>query len=339
MSVVSPVLGSGRIAFGVWQLDRHVLELEESLDLGLSLSPGGPPLSGQYESGSVIMRYDEGLNAVGAVWIQQATGGNNQFAVGVAYLNMTARGTAGARAVLSYDGSLTPLSNVALRRDMSGPALVAGFFYRPVTEGSLGVSLLYAGEMRGDVWEQSEGGPSYRDSVTRPAQLRLGLGGSFTVVPRLTAAVDLKYASESRPGGAVLFAGTRVARSSSEFADAVFCIHAGVEWRLRLRTLELPVRFGFFSRPDSLPVQSAGLDVGAVSQIRPASFRQDVTGVTAGSGWERFGLRADLALVWMMINTRVKLSGPTGPVDSGDVRSSVGAVGSLAFRFGPGMIR
>jgi hypothetical protein len=138
---------------------------------------------------------------------------------------------------------------------------------------------------------------------------------------------------ESRPPAKTLFAGTGAARSSSEYADASFSLRAGLEYRLLFWDFDIPVRAGFFSDPDPLPAPTAGLGAASVSDFRPVPFKQDVTGVTFGTGWSSRGLRADLAVMWLMVTTHVKVQGAAGTVDSGDVRSSLGAVGSVALLF------
>ncbi len=319
-TMITPTLGNGRIGFGVWQLDRRTLELDEPLDLTLPLSPSGQPLSDTYFQGMTRLRQDELLNAFGAVWIQPMLGGSQQFALGVAYLNLASFGLVEVGADRDVDGGHESLTRLAVRQDLRGFALLFGFFYRPLPAGSVGVSLQYESKLKGPVFEQAEGGKLSQARATRPEKIRVGLGGSFAILPHLTAAVDLKYLSPL---------------SATPSLDAVSIFHAGVEYRIQFPRFELPVRVGFFNKPDALPVQPAGLEATAVTQFGPKSFKQDVTGFSLGSGWERGGLRADLALLWLLVTTHVKREGgAVSQVSSGDVRSTFGAVVSLSLKFG-----
>ena len=119
-------------------------------------------------------------------------------------------------------------------------------------------------------------------------------------------------------------------------SEPVFGIRAGMEYTARLTRGDLPVRAGFFTRPDPLPAALAAPNVASVADMSTAPpFRQDVTGFTLGSGWVRGGLRADLTAVWMLANTHVKTRRPDGSlIDSGDTRSAFGAIGSLSLLFG-----
>jgi hypothetical protein len=334
-SFVTPALtaNGGRAGFGSWQVSGRGLEVDEPLDLSLPLRPGLLPLSASYFKGTTELKQRESLDVVGAVWIQPIGARLSQFAVGAGYASLAAHGTVkvtGIDPVYQYQDSL---ARVASRKSLTGPVVMAGFFYRPVREGSIGIGLLYTGAMRGKVWEQSEGGPLYMDTLSRPAQLRVGLGGFFTVIQGLNVAVDLEFAGENRPKAGTLFAGTGAARSSSEYSDATFALRAGMEYQLRFWDFDIPVRTGFFTSPDPLPASTVGLGASSVADFRPVSFKQDVTGVTFGTGWSSKGLRADVALMWLMVTTHVKLAGAAGTVDSGDVRSSLGAVGSVALVF------
>lgn len=335
-SAVSPVVNEGRLGLGVWQVDRHVLDVREPLDRNLSRAPGEPPLAASYDTGTVHTFQDEGLYAAGATWIQPLFDGDSQVAAGVLYLNQTGRGLLEVKAEETMTGNTGVMRTMRSRRTMNGFGAIAGYFYRPLPDGSLGVCLTYLGPLAGRVWEQDEGGPLLRDSAQRPAQMRLSVGGSFKVATGLIVAVDMRYAGEMK-GTATLFAGTSSARPVNETSDASFAIHAGAEYRLPLFFGEMPLRIGYFNRPDPLPSTTAGAGSGAVSRFILPSVKQDVTGFTIGTGFTRTSASADLALQWLQVNTHTKLRlpGATAPVDSGDTRSTIGAVASFTLRFGP----
>jgi hypothetical protein len=72
-----------------------------------------------------------------------------------------------------------------------------------------------------------------------------------------------------------------------------------------------------------------------VVALVPVPFRQDITGYTFGTGWEYSALRLDLAMVWMQVDTRTSVLSATGStVESGDVRSAFGVVGSMSLIIG-----
>jgi len=322
-TVVTPQLGSGRLMAGVWETERLVVHVDEPLNLSLARQPGGPPLSDTSLSGTVRLREDAASTAVGAAWIQPDAEGDQQFSAGLAWLSTTARGSLEVTAVNLYDGSTEPLRRSAERSSAGGVALQAGYFFRPVPDGALGISLLYAGEQRGRIWLQDDGGSLVTLDGTRPSQLFAAVGGSFRLLPQLLGAVDLKYRGGTTQAGVVT-------------AEPVFAIRAGLEYVAKLERGDLPLRAGFFTRPDALPATLAAPDVSSVSEMTVSPpFRQDILGFTAGTGWIRGGLKADLALVWMLADTHVKSRDAAGTlVDSGDTRSAFGAVGSLSIVFG-----
>jgi hypothetical protein len=335
-SVVSPVVNEGRIGLGLWQMDRHVLALDEALDLSLARAPGGPALSGSYDQGRTLVSEDEALYAAGGVWIQPLGDGDQQLAAGVLYLDQTGRGRLRVSGENTLTGVQEPLRDMAARRTMNGFGLTVGYFYRPLPDGSLGISVTYLGSMTGHIWEQDEGGPLFTDRLTRPAQTRIGIGGSFKVATGLVVAVDMRYAGEVR-GSATLFGGTAASRAVNEVADATFAIHAGVEYRLPLFLGDMPLRVGYFNRPDPLPASTAGAGAGAVSAFLLPSIKQDVTGFTIGTGFTRSSVSFDVALEYLLVTTHTKLllPGALATVDSGDVRSTLGGVASVTLRFGP----
>ena len=337
-SFVTPALveSDGRIGFGSWPVFGRGLDMNEALDMSLPLRPGLPMLKDvftQSTTGTTELKQRESLDVVGAVWIQPIGARLSQFAVGAGYASLSSFGSVRVAATEPVHQNQYSLAHVVSHRDLTGPALMAGFFYRPLKEGSVGVGVLYTGKMNGKIWGQSEGGPVYTDTMSRPAQLRLGLGGFFSMFQGLNVAVDVEYSGENRSPARTLFAGTSAAYSASEYSDATFALRAGLEYQLRFWDFDIPVRTGFFTCPDPLPANTSGLGADSVSDFRPVSFKQDVTGVTFGTGWSSKGLRADVALMWLMVTTHVRLRNAVGFVDSGDVRSSLGAVGSVALVF------
>ncbi len=322
--MVTPLLGPGRVAAGAWETDRFALAVDEPLNLNIARDPGGPPLSSVYQSGTAQLRQDQATNAIGASWVQPSAEGDQQFSVGVAYLNTTARDSLEVYAVNAYDLGVEPLRRSAVRSSVSGAALQAGYFFRPVPDGALGLSVLYAGQQRGRAWYQDDGASLQKFDATRPAQLFAGVGGSFRLLPTLVGAVDLKYRGGTTQNGLVE-------------SEAVFGIRAGMEYTAQLASGDLPLRAGFFTKPDPLPARIAAPDVSSVAEMTPAPpFRQDILGFTTGTGWARGGLRADLGLVWMLATTHVKTRRADGSlVDSGDVRSAFGAIASLSLLFSP----
>lgn len=333
-TLVTPRVAGGRLGLGAWQMERHALELREPLDLGLSHVPGYPPLSARYYEGSSYLKQDEMLNAFGVVWIQPVGGHDQQVSLGVAYLDLVGEGLVEADAEVRGIGSTEMLRRLAQRRSLRGFALFAGYFYRPVETGSLGASLEYSGRLKGDIWEQHEGGPLYRDEISRPGRLKFGVGGAFTLFSSLTAAVDVRYAGESDREGKWLFSSAPARRYATEFSDSTVALRAGLEYRLGFEDFDLPLRIGFYNEPDPAPVRAAGTGASAVTDFFPASFKQDVSAFTFGGGWEQGALRADLAILWMSVNTYVRREVTGSEVSSGDVRDSLGVVGSVSLRFG-----
>ena len=335
-SAVSPVVNEGRVGVGVWQVDRHDFELDESLDISISGAPGSPPLSNDYARGRTRVVQGDALHAVGGVWIQPLADGNQQVAAGVLYLNQTGRGRLAVHGERADTGNDAVLRVMNSRRSLNGFGAVAGYFYRPLPDGSLGLSLTYLGPLEGRIWEQDEGGPLLSDDARRPAQFRVSAGGAFRIAKWFTVAVDMRYAGEVR-GSSTLFAGTPAARIVEEFSDATFAIHAGAEYRLPLFFGDMPVRMGYFNRPDPLPAATSGAGASSLAGFRLPSVKQDVTGFTIGTGYTRSSVSVDAALMYLLVNTHTKLMLPGGirPVDSGDVRSSYGAVASMTIRFGP----
>lgn len=321
--LVTPQLGPGRVAAGVWELERFVLAVDEPLDLRLSREPGGPPLSARYLEGTTRVRRDEATTAFGLSWIQATGEGNQQFSAGVAYLNTTARGSVEVSAMNAYDGTVEAVRRAAARVSAGGLGAQAGYFFRPVPDGALGVNLLVAGSRRGRAWAQDDGAGLVTLDGTRPAQVFAGVGGSFQFLPQWLGTMDIKYRGGTERHGVIT-------------SEPVFGIRAGMEYMARLERGDLPLRVGLFTRPDPVPAAVAAPDVASVAEMSPVPpFRQDVTGFTLGSGWVRGGLRADLTLVWMLANTHVKTRRADGSlVDSGDTRSAFGAVGSLSLVFG-----
>jgi hypothetical protein len=57
-------------------------------------------------------------------------------------------------------------------------------------------------------------------------------------------------------------------------------------------------------------------------------------GVTAGTGIESGPLRADLALAWLVVDTKAQVSDPAGAANSGEARNSLGVFASFSSRFG-----
>lgn len=334
-SVVTPVIGGGRAGLGIWQVDRHALALDEPLDTGLSGGTGDPPLSGAFTSGRVELRQDEGLYVAGLTWLQAMGDGDQHVSLGAGWAHLTARGTLDVTALRTQDELDVGLRRIARRMNLQGAAIQLGWFYRPVADGSLGASILYLTPLSGYVWEQWDGLPVWRDGWKRPAQMRLGLGGAFDVHSTLTVAVDLKYSAETDQT-ATVFRGTAGQRALREKSDPAFAIHAGLEWRAPLARSELPLRLGFFTRPDPLPASPAAAGGSAVSEFTFAPVRQDVTGFSIGTGRSRAGYSIDGALLWLLVNTHTRLRSATGgpDVDSGDVRSTFGAVLSLTLRYG-----
>ena len=335
--MVTPMLGAGRgrLALGSWQLERRVLDLDESLDLSMASSPGGSALSTQYFSGLSRLKQDEFLYAHGFSWVQTVLGGDHTVAVGAALLEY------GSSESLEVTGDsltekdvVTGLRRISRRSEMLGPGIMLGWHYRPVPGGSIGARLLYAGKMTGRTWEQVDGGPVRDDGISRGPQPRLSVGGSFILFDAMTAALDMNYCGGIQ-ADKTLFAGTAQERKYREKSDAIFSVSAGAEYLFRMKRADLPLRLGFFSRPDGMPsVVSGTLPPASVQQLVPAPFRQDLMGITAGTGLETGPLRVDIALAWLMVDTRVMVPGPAGYVEEGDVRSSVGAYLSFSSRFG-----
>jgi len=332
-SFVTPMIGPGRVGAGVWQVERRGLFVEEPLDLDLSVSSGGPALSTLYYSGNSSLQEDEAIYALGAVWIQPLSGGDHQVAAGLAYLNQTMKAGLAVKAEnLAGDAVLT-LRDLAQRRELGGPGVMAGYFYRPMPGGSLGVSVLYIGKMNGRIWETADGGPLYRDDISRDPQVRVAVGGSLSLLSNLVVGLDLRYAGETARKSRI-FEGTPAERVLDEKSEATFSVSTGVEYRLRWLDADMPLRAGFYTRPDPFSAPVAGSSASSVDGMMPAAFKQDLMVVTAGTGWEKEGFRADIALEWLLVDTRVKLPSGAETVESGDVRNSFGAVASLGFRFG-----
>lgn len=333
-SVVTPDLGGhGRLGVGVWELESRTLALTEPLDVSLPEQPWDGPLAGMYAAGESSFRTDEALVAAGAVWIAPVGEGDQQVALGLAGVDLTGLGSVSAVGTLAADGTNRSLLNRRTGRSQNGLAALASYCFRPLPDGCLGINIVRIFPLDGQVWMEDEGGPLYRSGLTRPAQLRVGFGGSFAVVKDFIVAVDLKYAGGVEET-ATVFGGTPAQRLVSEKSDPGFAIHAGGEYRWRLASgRQVPVRLGFFTRPDPLPVSTAGQGAVAVTDFLPAAFKQDVTGFTAGTGWAAPGLRIDVAFLYLLVDTRVRIAGATGPVESGDVRGSPGLVGSVTLRF------
>jgi len=336
-SLVTPMLGDGRgrLAMGSWQVERRVLRLNEPLDLSLASSAGGGPLGDLYFSGLSRLRADEGLYAHGLSWVQAVFGGDHTISLGVALLTLDSQESLEVSGdALTQKDVVVGLRHVTRRSEMLGPGLTLGWYFRPVPGGSIGASLLYSGKMFGQTWEQADGGPVLEDGISRDAQARLSVGGSFVIFESMTAALDLRYCGGVQSDKTV-FAGTPYARTFKDTADSVFAVSAGAEYRLHRNRFDLPLRLGFFSKPDGMPsAVSASVSVPSVRELVPAPFRQDLMGVTAGAGFESGPLRADFALAWLMVDTRVRVPGPAGEVEGGDARSSLGAVVSFSSRFG-----
>ena len=330
LSIVTPLTGPGRVGIGVWQVNNRVLELDEPVDIGIPLVPGGSPLSSSYDGGVSRLRQYEGLFAAGAAWIQPFSNGEYQVSLGINAYNLTGRGLVDVNMVDAVDGDLVTVYRMASHRNLNSLGLSAGFFFRPMAEGSLGLNLTYIGSMTGHIWEQSEGGQVFKDEIGRPSQLRIGLGGSFVVIRGVLLALDLKLSSDARYEK-VIFKGTPAERIYKETGASSFAIQGGAEYWVEYEGKSIPLRGGFFVEPDPLPSPIAGQGIAAVSDFRPVPFMQDVTGITVGTGCHLAGLRVDAALVWAMVNTRVKFEGATGPVESGDVKNTCGAVASLSF--------
>lgn len=338
-SLVTPMLGAGRgrLAMGSWQVDRRVLRLNEPLDLSILDAPLGAPLSGSYISGLSRLRRDEGLYAHGISWIQAVFGGDHTLSVGGALLTLDSRESLEVTGDhMTQKDVVVGLRNVSRRAEMLGPGVTVGWYFRPVPGGSIGASMLYAGPMQGKVWEQADGGPVMDDTISRAAHSRISVGGSFILFDAMTAALDLRYCGGMQTAK-TYFAGTASERILRERSDSVFSVSAGMEYKWRLKGFDLPLRAGFFTKPDAMPsLQSDSISVPSVKDLVPAPFRQDLMGVTAGTGFESGPLRADFALVWLMVDTKVRVPGPAGEVESGDARNSFGAVVSFSSRFGGG---
>lgn len=335
-SVVTPDLNEGRVGIGIWQVDSHVFDLSEPLNLSLPMTSGGPALSDTYEAGQARVIQDEALYAAGGVWIQPLGDGNQQIAAGALYLNQTGRGRLQVTANRKDTGDADPLRNMMMHRSLNGFGMMAGYFYRPLPDGSLGVSLTYLGSLAGHIWQQEAGGPLFSDHDQHPSQMRISIGGSFKVTTGLIVAVDMRYAGEVK-GSATLFGGTSAAAAVNEVTDPTFAIHAGAEYRLPLFLGEMPLRIGYFNRPDPLPATTVSAGMTPVAGFGLPSVKQDVMGITIGTGLTRMSASIDLGLQWLLVNTHTKLllPGASAPVDSGDVRSSYGAVASFTLRFGP----
>ena len=291
--------------------------------MGLSRQPGSPLLSAKYLEGTTRVNRTASTHAIGAAWIHANADGDQQLAGGLAYVNTTSRGSLEVTAINGYDGTIEPLRRAAIRASASGIAVLAGYFFRPVPDGSLGVNMRFTGPLHGRVWTQEDGTALVAVDTTLPAQLAAGVGGSFKMLPQLLGVVDLKFTGGTTQAGVVT-------------AEPAFSIRAGAEWTLRLTGGDLPLRAGFFTRPDALPATAVTTNPTSVDgmDLSPP-FRQDLLGFTAGSGWARGGLRADLALVWLLANTHVKTRDAGGTViDSGDVRNAFGVVGSVSLSLG-----
>ena len=332
--IVTPRTRAGRLALGLWEVEHRALELTEPLDRGLVERPGAPaPLSATYESGNTRLRQDEALHAAGACWIAEFADGDARLALGGAWLSGLARDAVEVEATRAADGAVDRLRKVETRRTLEGPAAIVGVLYRPVPEGSVGLRVMHAGVLKGRAWTQAAGGALYRDDVSRPAQERVGLGGAVTFWQDLTLAADLEFLSEIR-GGATLFRGTPLEGYADERSEVAIQSRMGVEWPLKLARGTLPLRAGFFIRQDPLPATVRATASAAVQAFAPASFKQDVTGWTVGTGWSGGALRADLALEWLLVTTHVKQRGPSGVVDFGDTRNGLAAVASVTLVFG-----
>jgi len=336
-SLVTPMLGTGRgrLALGSWQVERRVLNMKEPLDLSMPSSPGGTPLSAGYASGLSRLRQDGGLYAHGVSWIQTVFGGDHTLSLGGALLTLDSRESLEVTGddLLQKD-VVRGLRRVTRRTEMMGPGLVMGWYFRPVPGGSVGAGLLYAGKMSGKTWEKADADALVDDTISRDAQVRVSVGGSLVVLDALTAALDLRYCGGMK-SERILFAGTPSERLFMEKTDSVFSLSAGAEYRLRLKRVDLPVRMGFFTRPDGMPSDQAGLAAAPSAQVLvPASFRQDLMGVTAGTGIESGPLRADIALAWLVVDTKIRVPDASGAVNSGKARNSLGVFASFSSRFG-----
>ena len=336
-SMVTPVLGSGRgrLGAGSWQLDRRELQLKEKLDLSMASSPGGQPLSTDFFSGLSRMKQDESLYAHGISWIQPVFGGDHIISLGGALITQSSQETLLVTAEpLTVEGVDVNLREVQRRREMYGAGLTLGWHFRPVPGGSIGAGLLYAGKMSGKIWEVSDGGPLLADGITRSPQIRFSAGGSFSLFDAMTAALDLRYCSGVKTEE-TLFGGTPSAWKYAENSDAVFSMAVGGEYRIRIDEYQVPLRIGFFTKPDAVPARSAGtVPVSSVKELDAPPFRQDLMGVTAGVGFESGQVRADLAAAWLVVNSPVSSAGATGEVESGDARNSLGIYLSISSKFG-----
>lgn len=335
-SFATPSFGRGRLAAGAWEVDRRGVRLMEPLDLTLAITPGGSPLSSQYWGGTAYLKEDEGTYAVGAEYVWAIDGGNHAFSVGGAWLMRSVREVLGVGSEpISQEGVFIALRTMERREELAGPGLLLGYFFRPVPGGSVGLSALLAGQMTGQIWEVEDGGPLRDNRIHRAPQARFGAGGSLTILENWTAALDLRY-SGGVSSEETLFFGTPAERKATETADSTFSAAAGVEYRLRFPRWSLPVRAGFYTKPDPAAASTAGLGADSVKELVPASFKQDLMAVTLGTGFEGDDFRADIALMWLLVDTRIKLARPAGAVESGDTRNSIGAAASISMMFGGG---
>jgi len=332
--IVTPELGLGRLGLGAWQVDRRVLEISEDLPLATPFIPGGAALGASHEKAWTNLSEDDGLWAVGGAWINALASGQHNIAVGTAFLTERHRAKVEAFGVRRSDGGTEALRRLTVHRDLDGFAFLFGYLYRPMPEGSLGFSVMSMGELSGPVLVQADGEPLYRDDLVRPGRLIASVGGAVTIMGNITAAVDFRY-SEDSVTSATLFKDTPVQTAFLEKSEAVFSVSGGIEYRLHFRDKVFPLRAGFFTRPDPQPASRAGVGVPAVVALVPVPFRQDITGYTFGTGWEYSALRLDLAMVWMQVDTRTSVLSATGStVESGDVRSAFGVVGSMSLIIG-----
>ncbi len=336
-SAVTPRLGQGRIGAGVWQMDRRAFEMAEPLDLELKLFPGATEtLSSRYSGGDTKLREAEELYAAGVVWVHELFSGSLQVAAGGAHFMQASRGSIEAAALESGTGDEVSVLRFSTRRVLRGWGGLAGLFYRPVVDACVGVSVTCIGPLRGDVRAQSQGEDAWRDTMKQPARQRIGVGGSVDVGGAVIAA-EVRYLAGTEVT-TTLFRGTAARRSFTEKAEEAMDIRAGIEVPLRLGSERIPVRAGFFMSPDALPSRTEGFAATALPELNPPAFRQDVVGYSLGGGLVRGPLSADLAFVLLQVQTRVKQQGPAGWVEITDASTGFGAVASVSFRFGEGVL-
>lgn len=334
---VTPTMGRGRFSAGAWELDRRGIRLFEPLDLSLTLSPSGIPGATDFYAGESYLWQDEGLYALGVSYVVPLGVGNHIFSLGGAWFIYSSRSIleTGAEPLL-IEGGWTSVRTVERRRDLAGPGLMASYFFRPIPAGSVGLSALWVGRLTGRAWEKEDAGEFRADGYAREPQMRFGAGAAITVLRDITASLDLRY-SGGVSSKNTLFAGTPDVRVVEEEADAVFSASAGAEYRMRFTRFSVPLRLGFSTQPDPAPSSTSGLGSKSIHDLVPPSFRQDLTVFSAGTGFEGGGMRADLAVMWLIVDTRVRKSASDGgTVESGDARNSLGASLSVSMRFGRG---